>query len=235
VEVTTPLDWEDLVLDPLVMAQVEMITRWAKHANTLMEAWKLGRWFKPGYRCLFFGPPGTGKTLTALLIGKAIGVTVKRIDLARELGPQFDEAARQGWIVLVEIDLLFAGNDRAANQQVAYLLQRLEEYPGLAILTTNLRDWMDEAFRRRFETVIHFTMPDAAERLRLWQGCFGDFRLAADVDLAKIAEEYELSGGSIVNVLRHAALMAAESEFPGIRAADLQEGIRLELAKGDPA
>lgn len=234
-EVTTPLDWEDLVLDAATMAQVQTIVRWAQHAHTLMEAWELGRWLKPGYRALFFGPPGTGKTLAALLIGKALGVSVYRVDLTVELGPQFDEAGKRGGIMLIEADPLFAaGNDRPANQQTAYLLQRLEAFPGLVILASNVRNWMDEAFARRFEAVIHFTMPSAAERLRLWQLAFGGdgFRLADDVDLAALAADYELSGGMIVNVLRYAALMAVQRDPPAIHAEDIEEGVRLELAKG---
>jgi SpoVK/Ycf46/Vps4 family AAA+-type ATPase len=196
----------------------------------LLEDWGLGRRLKPGYRALFMGPPGTGKTLTALLIGKALALPVYRIDVLRDFEPQFGEADR---ILLIEIDLLFAGGDRAANQQVAYLLQRIEDYPGLVILTSTVRDALDQAFRRRFESVIHFAMPDAEERLRLWQLSFDSdgFRLSEDADLHKLAVEHELAGGSIVNVLRHAALMAAARGEPVVHAIDLEEGVRRELAR----
>jgi SpoVK/Ycf46/Vps4 family AAA+-type ATPase len=252
---TTPLAWEDLVLDARVRGEIEMITRWVRHSETLLEDWGLARRLKPGYRSLFYGPPGTGKTLAVCLLGQVSGLAVYRIDLARvvsgwigetekDLAKLFDQAAAQGGILLFdEADALFgkrtesrSANDRAINQQVAYLLQRIEDYPGIVILETNLRSRMDEAFIRRFQSVIHFAMPDAEQRLRLWRGLFdgAGFALAADVDLPRLAADHELAGGSIVNVLRHAALLAVERNPPMGSAEDLHQAILLELRKEEP-
>ena len=126
-----------------------------------------------------------------------------------------------------------SANDRAANQQIFYLLQRMEDFPGIVILATNLRGNLDEAFSRRFQSMIHFPMPGPGERLRLWRESFEGqrFRLAPDVDLSRLARDYELSGGGIINVLRFAALGAVRREPHTVCAADLLHGVRRELQK----
>ena len=250
--ITTPLDWSDLVLDDATMRQIESIRLWMRHGATLMEVWGLDRRLKPGYRCLFYGPPGTGKTLTAALLGKQHGRPVYRIDLSqliskwigeteKNLAALFDQAEGRDWILFFdEADVLFgkrteaeSANDRAANQQVAYLLQRLEGYAGLAIVATNLHTHIDPAFARRFQAAIRFPLPDAGSRLRIWRDCFTgqEFTLAADVDFGALAERFELTGGAIINVLRHACLKAVRRQPPVIEQFDLLEGIKLELYK----
>lgn len=233
--ITTPLDWDDLILDAPTMQQVEMVRLWITHGDTLMTQWGLGRRLKPGYRCLFHGSPGTGKTLTACLLGKRHDLPVYRVDLSRivskwigetekNLAMLFDQAERRRWILFFdEADALFgrrteskSANDRAANQQIAYLLQRLETHDGLAILATNQSAHLDEAFARRFQTTIRFPMPDVAARERLWRETFDSpgFSLASDVDFHALAERHELAGGAIINVLRHAGLMAVQRQPP---------------------
>ena len=250
--ITTPLDWEDLILDEATLRQVNMVCLWIDHAKTLMEDWGLARRLKPGYRSLFYGPPGTGKTLTACLLGKRCGLPVYRVDLSRliskwigetekNLAALFDQAEDSGWILFFdEADALFgkrtetqSANDRSANQQIAYLLQRLESYSGLAILATNQTAHLDEAFARRFQVAIRFPMPDAEARQRLWRETFTSkgFTLAPDVDLQALAERHELAGGAIINVLRHACLMAVQRQPPVVEAHDLVEGVRQELYK----
>jgi hypothetical protein len=249
---TTPLDWQDLVLDAATMRQVEMIGLWLSHGRTLMQDWGLARRLKPGYRCLFHGEPGTGKTLTASLLGKRFARPVYRIDISRvvskwigetekNLATLFDQAEDRDWILFFdEADALFgkrsesgSANDRAANQQIAYLLQRLETYSGLAILATNQHRHLDEAFARRFQASVRFPMPDAAERLRLWQDSFAGkaIRLAPDVDFQALADGHELAGGAIINVLRHACLLALARSPPVVRASDVLDGVRRELQK----
>jgi len=248
---TTGLGWDDLVLPPEVMEEVENVRAWVEHADTIMDDWGLGRALKPGYRCLFWGPPGTGKTLTATLIGAAIGAEVYRIDLSmivskyigeteKNLANVFDQARNKRWILFFdEADALFgsrtqttSSNDRHANQEISYLLQRVEDFPGLVILATNLRANIDEAFSRRFQSVIYFPMPDAELRLRLWEGLVrSGCRLDGSVDLRDVAERYELSGGAILNVVRHGAIRALHRGDDAIGAADLVEGIRKELRK----
>jgi hypothetical protein len=248
----TPLEWDDLVIEPAVLGQIEMISTWIRHSQTLMQDWGLARRVKPGYRCLFHGPPGTGKTLTACLLGKHHGLPVYRVDLSRvvskwigetekNLAGLFDQAQNRNWILFFdEAEALFgrrtdanSANDRSANQQIAYLLQRLEDFPGLVILSTNLRSHMDEAFARRFQSAILFPMPDAQARLRLWRDMFGTGRIALDpkIDFAALAADHELAGGAIVNVLRHACLLAVVRSPAVVEPADIMSGIKEELRK----
>lgn len=249
--VTTRLNWDDLVLGHEVLEEVENINAWLRHAQTIMEDWGLEKTVKPGYRCLFYGPPGTGKTLTATLIGANAGLDVYRIDLSmvvskyigeteKNLANIFDQAKNKNWILFFdEADSLFgkrtqtsSSNDRYANQEVSYLLQRVEDFPGVVILATNLKANIDEAFARRFQTSIYFPLPDAEQRLQLWQGYFKGKCLAQqDVDLARIAEEYVLSGGAIANVVRYGAIRALHEGRTAISHDDLVKGIARELIK----
>jgi SpoVK/Ycf46/Vps4 family AAA+-type ATPase len=138
-----------------------------------------------------------------------------------------------------EADALFgkrtqtsSSNDRYANQEISYLLQRVEDYPGVVILATNLKANIDEAFARRFQTSVHFAMPDADQRLRLWQGMFANNPLlSAGVDLVMLAETYELSGGAITNAVRYAAIQAVRMKRDQILLDDLVKGVIKELLK----
>ena len=250
-KITTHMDWEDIVLEELVMDQVNEINTWLKHGPALMNDWGLYKKIKPGYRALFYGPPGTGKTLTATLLGKTSGRDVYKIDLSmvvskyigeteKNLSKIFDTAQYKDWILFFdEADALFgkrtqaeSSNDRHANQQTAYLLQRIEDFPGTIILASNLRGNMDEAFSRRFQSVIHFGMPSASERYHLWSNAFsGTCTLHPDIDLYKIAEEYELSGGSIINLLRFCAMSAISRNDTVVSEKELMKGIRREYKK----
>ena len=248
----TPYEWEDLVLDPAARHELEDIVAWATHEEALMSGWMLRKRLRPGYRSLFYGPPGTGKTLTASLLGKRLDRPVYRIDLSKvvskyigetekNLAGLFDRAQHHNWVLFFdEADSLFGkrtesrtSNDRYANQQVSYLLQRIEDFPGIVILATNARSFLDEAFSRRFQSIVHFAMPAPEQRRQLWEDNFKDkpYRLTADVDLTRLAFDYELSGGSIVNVLRFACLKAIVREPQEIGPQDLFEGIRKELHK----
>jgi len=252
---TTELDWSDLVLPPWVMEEVEEIKAWVEHRHTLLHEWDLKRHIKPGFRSLFYGPPGTGKTLTASLLGKSTGLDVYRIDLSlvvskyigeteKNLAGVFDQAERNDWILFFdEADALFgkrtrtsSAHDRYANQEVAYLLQRVEESPGVVILASNLKGNIDEAFARRFQSMIYFPLPGPEERAQLWRGAFSQAsRLDADVDLASIAEQFEISGGAIVNVLRSASLLTLRSGRKRIQYQDIRNGIRREFQKDGKA
>lgn len=249
--VTTNLGWDDLVLAPEVLEEIENINTWIKHSKELMEEWGLKKVVNPGYRSLFYGPPGTGKTLTATLIGASAGVDVYRIDLSKivskyigetekNLANVFDQAQNKNWVLFFdEADALFgkrtqtaSANDRYANQEVSYLLQRVEDFPGIVILATNLKANIDEAFARRFQTLAYFPMPDTEQRYRLWEGTLnGHCRLAKDVDLSKLAENYELSGGAITNVVRYGAISALQGDRNAISYSDLINGITKELRK----
>ncbi len=250
--ISTPFSWDDLVLNEPTLQEVGDIVAWARHQDWLMNDWGLKKRLKPGFRSLFYGPPGTGKTLTASLLGKETGRPVYRIDLSKvvskyigetekNLSSLFDHARHQDWILFFdEADSLFGkrtesrnANDRAANQQVSYLLQRIEDFPGIVILATNLRAHLDEAFSRRFQSMIHFPIPDVAQRLRLWEDSFKDkpYKLARGIDLERLARDYELAGGSIINVLRYACLRAVVREPREIYVQDIEQGISRELNK----
>jgi SpoVK/Ycf46/Vps4 family AAA+-type ATPase len=249
--ITTRLGWDDLVLAPEVLEEVQNINTWMRHSRTIMDDWELGKSIKPGYRSLFYGPPGTGKTLTATLIGAAAGVDVYRIDLSmvvskyigeteKNLANVFDQAQNKNWILFFdEADALFgrrtqasSSNDRYANQEVSYLLQRVEDFPGVVILATNMKANIDEAFARRFQSVVYFPTPDAEQRLRLWQGVLsGRCRLAGDVSLDNLAEGYELSGGAIINVVRYGVIRALQRKEAVITQEDLLRGIAKERFK----
>ena len=216
-----------------------------------MSSWALGRRLLPGYKSLFYGPPGTGKTITATLLGKRVGRDVYRIALStvvskyigeteKNLERIFDRAENMDCILFFdEADALFGkrtsvsdAHDRYANQEVSYLLQRIEEFGGIVILASNFRSNLDDAFMRRFQAVVHFPMPNAGERKRLWAGAFsGESQLESPGLLDEISEKYELSGGAILNGVRYASLMAIEAESKVIKRGDLLKGIRRELQK----
>jgi hypothetical protein len=249
--ITTALDWDDLVLNEHTLEDVEEIRAWLEHRHTLLHGWELKRKIKPGFRSLFHGPPGTGKTLTAALLGKTTGLDAYRVDLSlvvskwvgeteKNLSGIFDQAESHDWILFFdEADALFgkrtqtsSANDRYANQEVAYLLQRVEDFPGVVILASNLKGNIDEAFARRFQSMVYFPMPGPEERLRLWRNAFSRKTWLEDaVDLETLARDYEITGGAIINVLRYASLMALRRGTDVIRMQDIRQGIRREFRK----
>jgi len=249
--IETELTWEDLVLHPGTRRQVEEIETWLEHGETLMNDWGMAPKLRPGYRSLFYGPPGTGKTMTACLLGKSTGRDVYKVDLSlvvskyigeteKNLSRVFDQAQHKGWILFFdEADALFGkrtetrdAHDRYANQEVSFLLQRVETFDGIAILASNRRDNLDEAFARRFESIIYFPMPRPEERLLLWRRGFSPrARFDPEIDLAKIAAEFTLAGGSIMNVIRYASLEALRASRSEISRDDLLHGIHREFAK----
>jgi hypothetical protein len=250
---TTALTWEDLVLPAATLAPVRELEAWVRHADTLMTDWGLNRRWKRGYKALFFGPPGTGKTLTAALLGQQTGRPVFRVDLSmviskfigeteKNLAQLFSRAEHKDWILFFdEADALFGkrtsvrdAHDKYANQEVAYLLQRVETYEGLVILASNHRQNLDEAFTRRFQSVIYFPPPAPAERLRLWQTTLpAAVQVTDEVDFDALSRQHELTGAGIQNVIQFACLRAADRDaaLPRLTLADLQEGIRREMAK----
>jgi hypothetical protein len=250
-QIMTPMNWEDLVLDNHVMAQVLEINAWLNHGTTLMAEWGLENKIKPGFRTLFYGSPGTGKTLTAALLGKSSNRAVYRVDLSmivskyigeteKNLSKIFDLAQHKDWILFFdEAEALFgkrtaiaSSNDRYANQETTYLLHRIEEFPGVVILASNLKVNIDDAFTRNFQSIIHFPMPNKEERLQLWKNAFSEkCELDPSIDLGNIAEQYELSGGAIINVLRHCALTVIQKNETIVSNQDLLEGIRREIKK----
>lgn len=251
--ITTELDWAHLVLAPKTAEQLADIRTWLEHNDTLMDAWEMRKLIKPGYRSLFYGPPGTGKTLTAMLLGKEFKRDVYRIDLSqvvskyigeteKNLEKIFQQAANKDWILFFdEADALFGkrtsvkdSHDRYANQEVSYLLQRVEDFPGLVILASNFKNNIDKAFVRRFNSIIHFPMPTADERRTLWRRIVPQkAALGKDTRLEALADKYELSGASIVQVVHYASLKAISENRAYLDKADLLAGIQREFEKED--
>ncbi|MBF0380771.1 MAG: ATP-binding protein [Magnetococcales bacterium] len=250
--ITTNYSWNELILEKTTRDEVEDILAWIQHEKLLMDGWKLKKRLKPGYRSLFYGPPGTGKTMTASLLGKTTGLCVYRIDLAKivskyigetekNLASLFDHAQRKDWILFFdEAESLFSSrtesrssNDRFANQQTSYLLQRIEDFPGVVLLATNMRAQLDDAMTRRFQSIIHFPMPNEETRLKLWQDNFVDkpYTLASDVDFRQLAKDHTLSGGSIINVLRYACIKAVKRGENELTTRDLLHGVQKEMQK----
>lgn len=249
----TQMTWDDLVLRPTTQAQIDDIKMWLEHHETLQEDPIVSRKLKPGYRVLFYGPPGTGKTLTASLLGKQFNKQVYRIDLSqvvskfigeteKNLEKVFSKAEHKNWILFFdEADALFgkrsnisSAHDKYANQEVSYLLQRVEDFPGLIILASNAKNNIDSAFIRRFNAIVHFPMPDAAERLKIWQANVPALvPLADEVQLRYFADKIELSGSAITNIMQYAALVALGKNQGVIHDSDIRNGIRRELLKED--
>ncbi len=251
-EIKTELEWDDLVLNQGVLEQIGEIKNWVQHNKTLLKDWGMARKIKPGFRALFYGPPGTGKTLTATLLGKYTGRKVFRIDLStvvskyigeteKNLSALFNKARHREWILFFdEADALFGkrttvkdSHDRFANQEISYLLQRVEEFDGLIILASNFKANMDEAFLRRFNSIIQFPFPEETERTLIWRKSFpGIAQFEKKADLPLLLGRFELAGGSIINVVHYACLKSiARSSNKEILLEDVLSGIRKEVEK----
>lgn len=249
--VTTELEWEDIVLPPHTRNQVMEIQDWITYGPALLNGIGLGKRLTPGYKALFYGPPGTGKTLTASLLGKATERDVYKVDLSlmvskyigeteKNLAKVFDMAESRNWILFFdEADSLFgkrtslrSSNDRYANQETGYLLQRIESFNGVVLLASNLKDNLDAAFSRRFQAVINFPMPETPERLALWQNSFSpETPLEEQINLEEISEKYAIAGGSMMNIVRYCTVQAVKRGDRKIRKTDLVKAIRKELEK----
>ncbi|WP_216627429.1 ATP-binding protein [Corallococcus exercitus] len=204
-----------------------------------------------GLSCLFSGSPGTGKTFAAQCLASALGLNLYRIDLSqvvskyigeteKALSRVFEEAeAGHGILLFDEADALFGkrsevkdAHDRYANVEVAYLLQRMESFEGISILTTNLRSNMDTAFLRRLRFVLEFPMPDASMRTSLWQRSLPPaVRWAPGLDLRPFVERFTLAGGSIYNIGVSAAHLAAAEPDGLVRIEHLVRATYRELEK----
>jgi hypothetical protein len=244
--------WDDLVLPPVVEAQLHELTARARHRDRVIGEWRMGTKGArgEGVTALFAGDSGTGKTMSAEVVGHDLGLDVYVIDLStvvdkyigeteKNLDRIFTEADRVNGILLFdEADALFGkrsevkdARDRYANVEVAYLLQRMERFDGLAVLTTNLRSNVDEAFVRRLDAIIDFPMPEEDARRRLWAANLpAGVPVTDDIDLDFLAARFKISGGNIRNVCVTAAYLAA-SEDRAISMADLVRATEREYRK----
>jgi len=250
-KIETQLTWDDLVLNAETRQEIRDLEIWLKHNETLQQKHDTTSRFKRGYRVLFHGPPGTGKTLTASLLGKYTDREVYRIDLStvvskyigeteKNLAKLFDKAQYKNWILFFdEADAIFGkrtqvrdAHDKYANQEVSYLLQRLEEHPGLVILASNFKNNIDAAFTRRFQALVHFTPPDYEERLILWQKTLPKgFKFEKAIDLKIIAKTYDITGAHISNVMHYCCLQALDQNTQIITKDILLKALKREYKK----
>jgi SpoVK/Ycf46/Vps4 family AAA+-type ATPase len=223
--------WNDLVLpDDQREMLVELVNTVRKRAIVL-DAWELGRKLtaSQGMTALFAGPPGTGKTTGAEIVAAELGLDLYKIDLStivskfigeteKNLERIFNEAESSNAILFFdEADAIFGkrsevkdAHDRYANMEVSYLLQRMEAYNGVTILATNLRTNLDDAFLRRLQFAVDFPFPDEQQRLKIWQTLFpSNVERDKNVDFARLAHRFKLTGGSIRNIIVGAAFLAA--------------------------
>ena len=251
--IVTRARWSDLVLPPAQQAQLRQIAAHARHRLTVHHQWGFAGQGPRGLgiATLFWGDSGTGKTLGAEVIANELGLVLYRIDLSavvskyigeteKHLRRLFDAAEEAGALLLFdEADALFGkrsevkdSHDRYANIEVSYLLQRMEAYTGLAILTTNHKAALDPAFQRRLRFAVHFPFPDQAQREGIWRAVFpAQAPLADDVDPARLAR-LSVAGGTIRNIALAAAFLAAEAGAP-IGMAQLLQAAQLDAAKRD--
>ena len=255
--VTPRFTLDDLVLPPDERRQVDEIVRAMRSLTRVHHEWGGGTaWNDAGLSVLFAGGPGTGKTMAAEAISRALALPMVRIDLSqvvnkyigeteKNLSRIFDAAeASDALLLFDEADALFGkrtdvkdAHDRFANIEVSYLLERMERFKGLAVLSTNRRRDLDEAFTRRLRYIVEFPMPGEAERLALWRRSFPPGADIRGLDLAFLATQFELSGGHIRSVAFNACLQAASaSESREVSMTHVLTALQRELAKlGRPA
>jgi ATPase family associated with various cellular activities (AAA) len=252
--VESAVTWDDLVLPPAQRQALELLTAHARHRVTVYDEWglRMGRDTGLGSTAVFGGPSGTGKTFAAEVIANDLGRDLYRVDLSAVVSKYIGEteknlrrvfdAADHGAAVLLfdEADALFGkrtevrdSHDRYANVEVSYLLQRMEAYRGLAILTTNMADALDAAFLRRIRFLVTFPFPEEALRLDLWLRAFPAATPTEGLDLDALAT-LDLAGGTIRNVAVNAAFLAAHADEP-VGMAHVVQAARIECAKlGQP-
>lgn len=248
--VAVRMGWDELILPPDQIKQLREICDRMRYAHIVNESWGYSVRSDTGISALFAGESGTGKTLAAEVIAREMGLPLYKIDLSavvskyvgeteKNLSAIFDEAQAGSAILFFdEADALFGkrsevkdAQDRYANIEVAYLLQRIESYDGIAILASNFRHNLDDAFTRRLDFIVDFPAPDAAYRRRIFEVHFPpNAPLASDVDLGEIAAKYRLSGGNIRNVALAAAYLAA-ADGRVITAAHIRDAVRRENQK----
>ncbi len=244
--------WDDLVLPERQLQTLRTIALHVRHRMRVYEMWGFaGKSTRGlGISALFTGQSGTGKTMAAEVLASELRLDLYRIDLSsvvskyigeteKNLRRVFDAAEEGGAILLFdEADALFGkrseikdSHDRYANIEVSYLLQRMEAYRGLAILTTNLKDALDDAFQRRIRFIVSFPFPDAALRARIWQRIFPEATPTQGLDEAKLAR-LTVTGGHIRNIAMNAAFFAAETDEP-VRMSHVLRAAMQEYAKLD--
>ena len=225
--IITQLSSGDIMMNNEIVRHYRHLKEWIEFNPRLMDDWDMKKRLKQGYRVLFYGPAGTGKTLTATVLGNESSKEVYKIDLSmvvskyigeteKNLELLFARAEDKDWILFFdEADAIFGkrtsvrdAHDKYANQEVSYLLQRIEEFNGLVILATNMKNNIDDAFIRRFNDIVKFTIPNEEERKEIWEKSFpknSDYG-----DIPDKVKKYELTGGNIINIIHFAGIQAVK-------------------------
>jgi phage tail sheath protein FI len=249
--ITTKRKWEDLVLPKRITKQLKDIANSISSNAGPNRGKGIDKALPPAYRAFFHGPAGTGKTFSVSLLGKLTKRKVLKIDARKLLSEYIGEteenlaklfdAAEQKYRILFfdEADALFGKrtqiptkDKRYANQEVSYLLQRIETFNGIVILASTLKTNINDAFIRRCQSIIAFPMPKPKERLSIWKGAFsGKAKLADDIDLLAIAKKYKIAGSSIMNAARYSSLKTTRAKQTSVQLSSVEQGIKRELAK----
>ena len=250
-KVTISVGWPDLILPQDRLTQLKELTNQARNRPIVHDRWGFGAKLSGrGISALFTGEPGTGKTMSAAIIAGDLGLDLYKVDLStlvskyigeteKNLDKLFTEANTSNAVLFFdEADSIFGkrsevkdSHDRYANLEISYLLQRIESYDGIAILATNMRANLDEAFTRRFDFITEFPFPDESYRAKIWQIHFPSATpLAADIDIPLLAKRFRLAGGNIRKIVLSAAFLAAQEEVP-IDMGHMMRAVRREYQK----
>lgn len=245
--------WEDIVLSDKTERQLHQVAAYIKHRGTVYEQWGFEERFSrgTGVVALFAGPSGTGKTMAAEIIANDTGMALYKIDLSSVVSKYIGEteenlerifdAARDSNAILLfdEADAVFGqragvtdATDRYANVEVNYLLQRIETYDGVVLLTSNFESHIDDAFMRRIHQTVSFRRPKENVREHIWRVMFPEDTPTADLDYEFLAG-LDLTGGNIRNVAQTAAVLAADSSADRVGMRHIVEGVRREYDKLD--
>lgn len=240
--------WDDMVLPEQLKSQLMELMQRIRYRGVLQTQI---RGFRPGVQALFWGKPGTGKSMAAEAMAAELMLPLYKVNLAniaskwigeseKHLAKLFDQAERQHAVLLFdEADAIFAkrsevssSHDKNANMGVSFLLQRMENYSGLLLLSTNFKNNLDEAFLRRFHSVIEFAMPNNEAKQHLWQSAWqGPTYLSKDIDLTLLAESFEFSPAQIANIAELSVLYTLTENQSVVDEAILSRAILRELDK----
>ena len=244
--------WDELVLQKSQKDIIKVACDRVKYKHIVYDKWGMGKrvLYGRGLSMLFSGPPGTGKTMAAQVVSSELGLEIYKVDLSKivskyigetekNLREVFDSAKRSNVILLFdETDAILGkrtevkdSHDKNANMETSYLLQKMEEYDGITIMTTNFTENIDKAFFRRISYVVHFTMPDYVSRKEIWQKMFPkETPISDDVDFEFLAKNFEISGGNIKNIVLSSCFMAA-SESKKVEMKHIVKALEYEIKK----
>lgn len=244
---------DDLILPDLPRQKLFHIIKRVRNRKLVYEEWGFleKSAYGNGVSMIFAGPPGTGKTMAAQVMAAELGMELYRVELPavvdkyigeteKKLNRIFKEAEKSMAILFFdEADVLFSkrteikeSNDKYSNMEIAFLLQKMEEYEGVSILATNYLQNFDTAFRRRISDIIDFPLPDAELRYRMWQSMIpARLPVSDEIDFDFLAEQFEVSGSMIKNSLIYASFLAAEAQEPLLTMERILKGLSHELEK----